>query len=86
MMNSMKKLLFLAEKINLKDKIGAAFGSYGWSGEAPERIYETMNHIFEMHMPGEPLRIKSPLLEEGVQFVKDYAKSIADMLINKTGG
>ena len=36
MMGSMKTLLFLAEKANLQGKKGAAFGSYGWSGEAAE--------------------------------------------------
>jgi len=28
------------KNVNLKDKIGAAFGSYGWSGEAPRLILE----------------------------------------------
>ncbi|MDY6874786.1 MAG: flavodoxin domain-containing protein [Chloroflexota bacterium] len=32
---AMKGLLSGLSKILLKDKVGAAFGSYGWSGEAP---------------------------------------------------
>jgi len=30
------------KNVNLKDKIGAAFGSYGWSGEDPKLILEIM--------------------------------------------
>src|SRR3972149_6752470 len=45
------KLLFeeAAEKgITLKGKTGAAFGSYGWSGEAPKLVLEIMKNRFEM--------------------------------------
>jgi len=29
------------KKVSLKGKIGAAFGSYGWSGEAPRLVFES---------------------------------------------
>ena len=45
MMQSMKALLFRAEKANLYGKTGALFGAYGWSGEASYRIFET-RHLF----------------------------------------
>ena len=48
MMQGMKTLLFLAEKANLEAKVGGAFGAFGWSGEAPDRIFNTMKNIFEM--------------------------------------
>ncbi|MGQ9543848.1 MAG: hypothetical protein ACUVTM_07185 [Candidatus Bathyarchaeia archaeon] len=37
MISDMKKLLedISFKVINLKGKVGAAFGSYGWSGESP---------------------------------------------------
>jgi flavorubredoxin len=43
-----KQLLEEASKANiqLKDKIGAAFGSYGWSGEAPQLILEILKNRF----------------------------------------
>jgi hypothetical protein len=47
-MESMKTLLFLAEKAALQGKVGAAFGAFGWSGEAPERIFNTMLNIYRM--------------------------------------
>jgi len=34
--------------IQLKDKIAAAFGSYGWSGEAPRLILEILKNRFGM--------------------------------------
>ncbi len=46
----MKNLLEGAAKdeINLKGKVGAAFGSYGWSGEAANLLLEIMKNRFEM--------------------------------------
>lgn len=43
------------KKINLKGKIGAAFGSYGWSGEAPKLVLEIMKYKFEMNVTQTPL-------------------------------
>ena len=77
MMQGMKTLLFLAEKSSLEGKIGAAFGAFGWSGEAPDRIYETMQHIFKMEMVGAPLRLKSSALGGGIQMAQDYGRQIA---------
>src|SRR4030067_1725856 len=36
--------------ISLKGKVGAAFGSYGWSGEAPKLIMGVMKNKFEMRL------------------------------------
>jgi flavorubredoxin len=80
MMQGMKTLLFLAEKASLGGKIGAAFGAFGWSGEAPDRIYETMQHIFKMEMVGAPLRLKSSALGGGIQMAQDYGRQIAKKL------
>ena len=35
-------------KVHLEGKIGAAFGSYGWSGEAPQLILEILKNRFDM--------------------------------------
>jgi len=45
-----KQMLEEAARANaqLKDKIGAAFGSYGWSGEAPQLILEILKNRFGM--------------------------------------
>ena len=47
-----KQMLEEAAKTNvqLKRKVGAAFGSYGWSGEAPELILEILKNRFGMQI------------------------------------
>lgn len=77
MMQAMKKMLFLAEKANLEGKTGGSFGAFGWSGEAPDRIYDTMENIFKMDMVGKALRLKSSLLGGGVQMAQGYGSDIA---------
>ncbi|MCB2226459.1 MAG: flavodoxin domain-containing protein [Desulfarculaceae bacterium] len=79
MMPSMKQFLFLAEKAELEGKCGGSFGSYGWSGEAPPRIFETMKNIFKMNMGGDCLRLKTVDLEGGVPMAQGYGKDLAKM-------
>jgi flavorubredoxin len=77
MVQGMKALLFLAERAELEGKIGGAFGAFGWSGEAPERIFETMQNIFKMNMVSIPLRLKSADLGGGMTMAQDYGREIA---------
>lgn len=77
MLQSMKTFLFLAEKAGLEGKPGGAFGAFGWSTEAQDRIYETMNHIFKMDMVGGPLLLKSSALGGGMKMAQDYGREIA---------
>lgn len=80
MMQAMKTLLFLAEKAELEGKAGGAFGAFGWSGEAPERIFDTMHHVLKMDMVSAPLRLKSSRLEGGIKMAQDYGRQIAKKL------
>lgn len=80
MIQGMKTILFLAEKAGLEGKVGAAFGAFGWSGEAPDRIYNTLKNIFKMNMVSGPLRLKSSTLGGGVQMAQDYGREIAEKL------
>ena len=77
MLQGMKTFLFIAEKADLEGKIGGAFGSFGWSGEANDRIFETMKHILKMDMVGDTLRLKSSSLGGGLQMAQDYGREIA---------
>jgi flavorubredoxin len=77
MMNSMKTFLFLAEKAALQGKVGAAFGSFGWSGEAAERIFATMKNIYGMEMVSTPLMLKTSVVEGGIKVAQDYGKELA---------
>ncbi len=80
MISSMKQLLFIAERADLKDKPGGSFGAYGWSGEAPVRIFETMENIYKMKMTSDALRLKASWIGGGAQAAQEYGKSIAAMI------
>ena len=80
MLQGMKQLLFLAEKAELQGKAGGSFGAYGWSGEAPQRIFSTMMNIFKMDMVGSHLQLKSPSLGGGQQLAQEYGKSVAEKI------
>ena len=83
MMQPMKQMLFLAEKAGLQGKCGGAFGAYGWSGEAPERIIQTMEHVLGMNVAGDCLRLKSAALEGGIPMAQGYGRQIAAKLDQK---
>ena len=80
MLQAMKTFLFIAEKASLDGKTGGAFGSFGWSGEANDRIYQTMKNIFKMTMVADCLRLKSSLLGGGVQMAQEYGRQLAQKL------
>lgn len=77
MIQPMKTFLFLAEKADLENKVGGAFGAHGWSTEAQDRIYQTMKTVFKMDMVGGPLPLKSAGLGGGIQMAQDYGRDIA---------
>lgn len=80
MIQGMKTMLFLAEKAGLEGKVGGAFGAFGWSGEAPDRIFGTMENIFKMDMVSGTLRLKSSSLGGSTQMAQDYGREIAEKL------
>lgn len=80
MLQVMKTFLFIAEKAGLEGKPGGAFGSFGWSGEANDRIFDTMKHILKMDVVGDTLRLKSSSLEGGMQMAQDYGRAVAKKL------
>ena len=80
MIQAMKTFLFLAEKADLEGKVGGAFGAFGWSGEANDRIFETMKHVLKMDMVGDCLRLKSTKLDGGQQMAQEYGRGIAKKL------
>ena len=65
-----KQILEEAAKagIKLEGKIGAAFGSYGWSGEAPDKVIEILKNRFGMKTIEPPIKVlydpKQPQLDE----------------------
>jgi flavodoxin I len=65
----------------LKGKVGAAFGSYGWSGEAAN-VISNMLENYGMNVLKPNLRIKRQPSSEGIEECKKLGKQIAEK-INK---
>jgi len=78
------KMLFeeaAAKNINLKGKVGAAFGSYGWSGEAPRLVIEILKNKFEMEVTEPPLLTRYTPDAAGLEKCKEFGKRIAEKLV-----
>jgi flavorubredoxin len=81
----MKKLFeeAAAKGINLKGKIGAAFGSYGWSGEAPKLLLEIMQNRFEMQVTEPPLLAKYVPDENMLAKCRDFGRRVSETLMHQ---
>lgn len=72
-----------AEKgISLKGKLGATFGSYGWSGEAPNLLATLMKDKLGMQVSEAPLIVKYVPDERALNSCRDLGKRISERLIN----
>jgi flavorubredoxin len=76
---SIGSFLTYMEGLKPAKKIAAAFGSYGWSGEAVKTInshFETMG--FDIVDPG--LRVKYVPDKTGIEACQEFAKKIANAI------
>jgi flavorubredoxin len=71
-----------AQGINLKGKIAAAFGSYGWSAEAPKQVLDIMKEKFEMQTPEPPVLAKYIPDEAVLDACRTLGKKISETLKN----
>ena len=78
LIQSMKTFLFEMEKADLRGKVGAAFGSYGWSGESVQMMTDTMKHIFGMNVIEPGLRILRRPSESGLEQCREFGRKIAE--------
>ena len=69
------------KKVDLKGKLGAAFGSYGWSGEAPRLVLEVMKNKFEMNVVEPPLLVRYSPYEVGLKKCLEFGENVAKKLI-----
>jgi flavorubredoxin len=65
--------------LNIKGKVGASFGSFGWSGEAPKLIAERLKGL-KFKVEEEPLRVNLVPTEEDLAEAVEYGKRIARSL------
>jgi flavorubredoxin len=70
------------KKIVLNGKIGAAFGSYGWSGEAPRLVLEILKNKFEMEVVEPPLLIKYTPDPDGLERCRAFGRKVAERLMH----
>ena len=67
-------------KVNLKGKLGAAFGSYGWSKECPNILLEILKNKFEMNVIEPALFVKYTPDKKGIKECNKFGKKIAKMV------
>ncbi|MBN2027888.1 MAG: FprA family A-type flavoprotein [Actinobacteria bacterium] len=65
--------------LSLKGKVGAAFGSYGWSGEAPKLIAERLRGL-KFKVEEEPFRVNLVPTEQDLAAAEEYGRNIAASL------
>jgi flavorubredoxin len=70
--------------VNLKGKIGAAFGSYGWSGEAVRMIEDRMRGL-KMRIPIDGLRIKLIPTDEELGECREFGRRLSAALSGEKG-
>ena len=80
LIQSMKTFLFEMEKADLKGKVGAAFGSYGWSGESVQMMTDTMKHIYGMNVLEPGLKILRRPTESGLEQCRNWGRTIVEKM------
>lgn len=83
MLPPMEKFIDSLEKANVSGKVGAAFGSYGWSGEAPIDIAAKMRKL-GMSVIDPVLRIQYQPTEKDLEECKRLGKDIANKIKKTT--
>ncbi len=75
-MSNMMALISHIKGLAPKNRYGASFGSYGWSGEAPKMLTKELEDM-NFEILAEPLRVQYGLSKEHVEQCKAFAKEIA---------
>jgi flavorubredoxin len=86
MSSDMKNLLEAVAKdeLDLKGKVGAAFGSYGWSGEAPNLLIEIMKNRFQMDVVEPALRVKYNPDPKALGECRELGKNVAEKMLKNS--
>lgn len=76
MHDAMERFIEKLDKPKMKGKVGAAFGSYGWSGEAPIMIAQKMREM-GMQVVDPVLRVQYTPTEKDLEECRRLGKDIA---------
>lgn len=69
--------------VKLQGKVGAAFGSYGWSGEAAEQVLEILKNRFGMKTIEPPIAVLYEPKETQLDDCKKLGKRVAEGIVGK---
>ena len=72
-------LLSSLTTIKLKDKLGATFGAFGWSGEGPLMLAERMKGL-KFRVPEEPMRVQLVPTEADLKSCEEYGRRLVAAL------
>ncbi len=78
-MRAIASLLDEIKALRFKNKVGAAFGSYGWSGEAPRIISQKLQEA-GLSVPQEPVAFKYRPTPEEIQKCIQFGETFAESL------
>jgi flavodoxin len=79
----MKTFLFLAAQADLRNKPAGAFGSYTHSGDAPARVFDTMQYVFKMrpfYLGAFNLLEAKVGTQDGMRACHDYGRTFGEKL------
>jgi len=68
--------------IQLKGKVGAAFGSYGWSGEAPRLILEILKNKFNMKTIEPSLTVLYTPNQAKLEECRKLGRTVAEKIVS----
>ncbi len=70
--------------IDLRGKVGAAFGSYGWSGEAVSMVEDRLRGL-KLRVPVQGKRIKLVPTEDELEECRSFGRQVAQALVGEGG-
>lgn len=82
---AMAGMLAYMQGLRPKNRVGGAFGSYGWSGESPKILHERLASM-DMEMPAPFVKIQWTPRHEGFGQCHALGKAVGQALVVKCGG
>lgn len=82
MMPLVADMLTYMKGLKPQGKIGAAFGSYGWSGEAAKHVSEALQAA-KVEIVADPLRIKNVPTQEQLSACREFGKNIGREVVKR---